>query len=54
MGEVTHVQVDEVIQPLDTTGAGDSFNAAFLAAFLHGDSLIGAARAGNRLAARVI
>lgn len=54
MGEVTHAQVDEVIQPLDTTGAGDSFNAAFLAAHLHGESLADAARAGNRLAARVI
>ena len=53
-GEATHAKVDEVIQPLDTTGAGDSFNAAFLAAFLHGDSLVDAARAGNNLAARVI
>ncbi|MEO1079880.1 MAG: sugar kinase [Pseudomonadota bacterium] len=52
--EPMHAEVEEVIQPIDTTGAGDSFNAAFLAARLDGKSLMDAAQAGNRLAARVI
>ncbi|MEM9386922.1 MAG: sugar kinase [Pseudomonadota bacterium] len=52
--EPTHVPVDQVIQPLDTTGAGDSFNAAFLAGVLNGRSVTEAAAMGNRLAARVI
>jgi 2-dehydro-3-deoxygluconokinase len=53
-GHEMHVEVDEVIQPLDTTGAGDSFNAAFLAARLKGEPLDVAARSGNELSARVI
>lgn len=53
-GDPTHVAVDQVIQPVDTTGAGDSFNAAFLAAMLAGRSATVAAAMGNRLAARVI
>ncbi|MFK8053837.1 MAG: sugar kinase [Woeseiaceae bacterium] len=49
-----HVNVDAVIQPIDTTGAGDSFNAAFLAAFLAGQSATQSAKLGNQLAAKVI
>lgn len=52
--DVEHVPVAEVIQPTDTTGAGDSFNAAFLAAFLDGQSASASAKMGNALAARVI
>ncbi|MEM9401333.1 MAG: sugar kinase [Pseudomonadota bacterium] len=52
--DAQHVTVDDVIQPVDTTGAGDSFNAAFLAAWLNGQSAYDAALAGNRLAAQVI
>lgn len=48
------VGVDRVIQPTDTTGAGDSFNAAFLAALLDGQPMASAAMMGNRLAGEVI
>lgn len=39
---------------VDTTAAGDSFNGAFLAARLSGDSLVVAARKGHILARQVI
>jgi 2-dehydro-3-deoxygluconokinase len=45
---------ETVARPVDTTAAGDSFNAAYLAARLTGASAEDAARAGHRLAARVI
>ena len=32
-----HVPVPEVVEPIDTTAAGDSFNAAYLAARLNGE-----------------
>lgn len=41
-------------QPHDTTGAGDSFNGAFLAAWLQGRSAAEAVMAGHRLAGAVI
>jgi 2-dehydro-3-deoxygluconokinase len=40
--------------PLDTTGAGDAFNGAYLAARMAGHPPTTAARIANRLAARVI
>jgi 2-dehydro-3-deoxygluconokinase len=43
-----------VVQPVDTTAAGDSFNAAYLAARINGASLREAALAGHRLAGAVI
>jgi sugar/nucleoside kinase (ribokinase family) len=45
------VPVAEVVEPLDATAAGDSFNAAYLAARLSGDAPTAAASAGHRLAA---
>jgi 2-dehydro-3-deoxygluconokinase len=50
-GEIPAEPVDEVV---DSTAAGDSFNAGYLAARLLGADPARAARLGNRLAARVI
>lgn len=40
----------QVLAPLDTSGAGDAFNAGYLAARLRGADLAQAARAGHELA----
>jgi 2-dehydro-3-deoxygluconokinase len=42
------------VEPLDTTAAGDAFNAGYLAARIHGAAAPEAAVAGHRLAAVVI
>lgn len=42
------------IKPVDTTGAGDSFNAGYLAARVRGVAPVAAAREGHQLAAVVI
>ncbi len=42
------------VTPIDTTGAGDSFNAGFLAARLQGAGLEAAIRRGHALAAQVV
>lgn len=49
------VRPDARLEPIDTTGAGDSFNAAYLASRLHGRKPISvAATQGGRLAGVVI
>jgi 2-dehydro-3-deoxygluconokinase len=48
------VATERVLKVVDTTAAGDSFAAGYLAARLRGLDAAKAARAGNRLAAAVI
>ncbi|MDR3303202.1 MAG: adenosine kinase [Treponema sp.] len=42
------------VLPLETTGAGDAFCAAFLAAWIHGKSLVECANLGNKVASQVL
>ncbi|WP_346838674.1 sugar kinase [Microbulbifer sp. SAOS-129_SWC] len=53
-GTVHALAVPPVTGIVDTTGAGDAFNAGYLAARLHGAVAAEAVAAGNRCAARVI
>ncbi|MGL4488493.1 MAG: sugar kinase [Rhizobiaceae bacterium] len=48
------VSTEDVETVIDATGAGDSFNGAYIAARLLNQDPAPAARAGNRMAARVI
>lgn len=54
IGPGVMVATEPVPRPVDTTAAGDSFNAGYLAARLTGQPPAQAATAGNRLAGRVI
>lgn len=53
-GGSRRIETEPVAVPVDTTGAGDSFNAAYLHARLSGLDAPAAVRAGHRLAGRVI
>jgi 2-dehydro-3-deoxygluconokinase len=53
-GDRELVPVPEVVVPVDTTAAGDSFNAAYLAARLSRDAPKNAATSAHRLASEVI
>ena len=52
--DTLQVAAKDVAEVLDTTAAGDSFNAAYIAARIRGDGPGDAARSGHRLAARVV
>jgi 2-dehydro-3-deoxygluconokinase len=52
--ELTRIAAPRVAAVVDTSGAGDSFNGAYLAARLRGESAPSAARAGLELAANVV
>jgi 2-dehydro-3-deoxygluconokinase len=53
-GGAFEVPAQRVEQVVDTTAAGDSFSAAYLARRLLGGSPVQAAEAGHRLASQVI
>jgi 2-dehydro-3-deoxygluconokinase len=53
-GVRSKVPVPKVVQPVDTTAAGDAFNAAYLAGRLKGQEPVAAALAAHALAAQVI
>jgi len=53
-GQQEFVAPVEVAEPVDTTAAGDSFNAAYMAARLQGENPAAAASAGHKLAAEKV
>jgi 2-dehydro-3-deoxygluconokinase len=53
-GMITSVQANAHVLATDTTGAGDAFNAGYLAARWYGASIIAAGTYANRLAGEVV
>src|SRR5437764_11704603 len=53
-GKTELIPVPEVVVPVDSTAAGDGFNAAYIAARLAGERPTEAAGAAHRLAGQVI
>lgn len=53
-GQQQYVPAEKVTNVVDTTAAGDSFNAAYLAGRMTGLNCIDAGRLGHRLAAKVV
>ena len=52
--DVSKYSTSHITNPVDTTGAGDSFNGAFLAEFIQSGNIARSVRAGQHCAARVI
>lgn len=53
-GRQSRIPPPRIVEPIDTTAAGDSFNAGWLAARLGGACATSAVKEGHALAARVI